>query len=222
MRQTRLNREESWLRHPKGRGQIFDDAEVAISAYLDGTALDSCQIRDAEIVQSVIAENARVFGGKIFNSYVGKKVVIAGNPYIKDSIITCRNITGRPNITRSVITGNSEVADNALLIGTAERPLVVRDNALVYGNVELVGGFDIYGMMRVNYGRWTRPPHYVDLGFCSITESKLGAMIDCRDRTFDYWFNHGPKLGVRWGWTKEHVASALLALREIKNLAQKS
>lgn len=211
-----------YLRHPNGRGQIFDDAEVSISTLLeDSIALDSCQIRDAEVVESVIAENARVFGGKFFRSYAGKNVVVAGNPFVRESIISCRNITGKPSITRSVILGNAEVADEAILIGTTERPLLVKENALVYGNAELRGGFDIYGKMRINSGVWTRPPHYVDLGFCSITESKLGAMIDCRDRTFDYWFKHGPRLAERWGWKKEHIVSALLALRAIKQ-AQKS
>jgi carbonic anhydrase/acetyltransferase-like protein (isoleucine patch superfamily) len=207
---------QEYLRHSRGRGKIYGDAEVSLSASLskDSTAAESCQVRDCKIEEySCVAEHARVFGGQIYNSYIGGDVVVAGDPLIENSLIRGKNITGSPYLYQVTLLDNAEIGDRARVVGDSfEKSIVIKDSATVYGDCLLSGNFVVKGRSRVYTGEWTRAPRHVDLGFVAITESKLGAMVDCRDRTFDYWVRHGAKLGKRWGWNQKQILTAMAAV----------
>lgn len=208
---------QEYLRHPNGRGRILDDAEVFISAHLskESTAAQQCQLQDCFVKgKSYVAENARVFGGHINNSYIGGDVVIAGYPSIINSIVRGKSVSGEASLKYCNVFKHGEVSGAAQIIGESiDHTVVITDNALVYGTAMLVGHFEVKGRMRINSGVWKRAPRHVDLGFVAITESKTGALVDCRDRHASYWFKHGPKLGERWGWNSKEIAAAMIAVK---------
>jgi NDP-sugar pyrophosphorylase family protein len=210
---------QEYLRSTRGRGKIFDDAEVHRSAYLgrDAIAAQQAKLRDCSVGgKSYVAENARVFGGQITDSYIGGDVVIAGSPVIVASVIRGESVTGKPNLTHCTTFDNAEVCDDVHIIGESiDKTIVISDSALVYGTTMLVGHFEVKGRTRINSGVWKRPPRHIDLGFVAITESKTGAMVDCRDRSLQYWEQHGAKLGERWGWDQKQIAAALTAVRYV-------
>lgn len=207
----------AYLRHPRGRGKIYDDAEVHMTAYLskDSFADDESQLRDCQVVDgSAIIHRARIFGGYIVNSIVGRDVVIAGSPLITNSVIFGKSVSGKPDISCVTLHSHAEIAGKPVIYGRG-RGILITDYALVYGDAVLQGQFTVSGKMRIATGTWERAPRYIDLGFVSVTESKLGAMVDCRDRTIDYWFIHGPKFGRRWGWSEQQIAETLLAVKYV-------
>lgn len=211
---------QAYLRHPRGRGRIFGDAEVHRSAYLseDSTAANECQLRDCVVKDSsTVGERARIFGGNIIRSMISADVVIAGDPFITESVIRGKSISGKPDLYRVIFYGGAEIAGTPIISGIGRHGILINEHALVYGDAVLEGNFTINGNMRVATGRWERAPRYRDLGFVSVTESKLGAMVDCRDRTESYWTLHGPKLARRWGWSEKQIAETLLAVRYVVN-----
>lgn len=216
----------TYLRHPIGRGQLWGDAEVSLSAYLskDSKAVENSKIRDSEIREgSVISGNARIFGGKVYRSFIGKDTVVCGNPEVRNSVLMCASVTGSPYLLHVVASGISEVSDNVVIAGKSIlEPITLTGAALVYGNTQLRGSFNLHSQMRVSGGTWTRAPHYIDLGYASITESKLGCMVDCRDRTFEYWEKHGGKFGGRFGFSGPEIKEILAAIQEIKRLVSNS
>jgi hypothetical protein len=217
--EIKLRDPKEYLRHTRGRGKILDDAEVHRSAFLGSgsVAAQSAQLRDCSVTgKSYVVENARVFGGRFTNSYIGGDVVVAGDPTVVESTIRGESITGSPYLTNCLMLENAEVCDDAHVIGDSkDEKIVITDSALVYGTALLVGRFEVNGRMRINSGVWRRAPRHIDLGFVSITESKTGAMVDCRDRTLAYWVKFGPKLGERWGWSQSQVAVALIAIKYV-------
>jgi hypothetical protein len=198
---------------------ILDDAEVHHSAFLDkgSIAAQSAQLRDCSVFgKSYVEGNARVFGGQITDSYVSGSVVIAGNPTIVKSIVQGESITGRPHLNHCTMFDKAEVCDDAQILGDSiDKNITITDSALVYGTAVLVGHFEVNGRMRINSGVWRRVPRHIDLGYVSVTESKTGAMVDCRDRSLAYWVKFGPKLGERWGWSQSQIAVALIAIKYV-------
>lgn len=191
-----------WLRHPYGRGKLLDDSEVSASAYLskDSIAAENCVIRDATVVNgSRVTGSARVLGGTLITAFVG------GNS----------SVSGKAHIRNAIIKDYAQVYDWAQIIGQSGL-ISIEGAASVYGHAVLEGAFRLYGKMRVNSGIWTRAPRYVDLGFESITESKLGAMVGCRDRTVEYWRRHGHKLAPRWGYSLEQADSMMRAVMAVQ------
>ena len=201
------------LRHPNGRGKLFDESEVSIRSHLsrDSAAAGQCQIQDSRIQDgSVVAGSARVFGGKFIRTYIGGNIVIAGHPYAEHSILTGSNITGYPSLINAVVKDGAQVSDSAIIIGAGiDHPIVIAGNASIYGTAVLIGGFTVSGQARIESGIWTRAPRYINLGYASVTESKLGAMVECRNRTTAYWNRHGAKLGERMGYTANQIKEIL-------------
>lgn len=206
------------LRHPRGRGRILDDAEVSLSAYLskDSIAVGNSQVRDARVDdRSTIADNARVFGGRLYHTYAGSNIVVAGNPSISNSILTGRSITGNAYLSFVATKDFSEIADGCTILGRSiTEPIVIEDAACVYGEARLTGHFFVNKKMRICDGVWSRAPRHVDLGYAAVTESALGALVDCRNRTVDYWNEHGPKLAERWGYSSAQIQEMLAAVNE--------
>ena len=172
-----------YLRHPNGRGRLYDDSDVSKGSYLS--------------IDSIAAGNCVIRGGRVHGR----------------SLITDRALVTGGDISNVIVKDYGQIYDNPILEG----PLVVAGSARVYGDAHLHGSMVLDGKMRVNTGYWTRAPRYVDLGFESVTESKLGAMVGCRDRSVDYWLRHGPKLALRWGMTKEQVKQLIEAVREVSS-----
>jgi hypothetical protein len=208
-----------YLRHPNGRGKLFDESEVSIRSHLsrDSVAAGQCQIQDSRIQDgSVVAGSARIFGGKFIRTYIGGNIVIAGHPYAEHSILTGSNITGCPSLINAVVKDDAQVSDSAIIIGGGiDRPIIIEDSASIYGTAVLIGGFTVSGQARIESGTWTRAPHYINLGYASVTESKLGAMVECRNRTVDYWNRHGAKLGERMGYTADQIKKMIEAVNSL-------
>ncbi len=196
MRQEKI----TYLRHTNGRGKLLGDSDVSKSAHLDRTSIasESAVIRDSVVVDgSRIVGEARVLGGSVIHSYVGGKCSVSGDSLVRNAVIT----------------DNAQVYERARVVG--DSLIVVSGSARVYGDAYLKGTFALYGRMRVNTGIWNRAPRFVELGFEAVTESKIGAMVGCRDRTREYWLEHGPKLAVRWGMTSEMIAQLIEAVKEV-------
>lgn len=214
MRQSEIN----WLRHPRGRGKIYQDAEISINSYLskDSVAAGSCEIQDSYITnKSIIEGNSKVFGGFFRKTYVGGDTIIAGNPIIQQSIITGKSITGTPRLMNCVLKDYGRVSDQVFILGKSiQDPIIVESSASVYGSAQLIGSFRIHGKMRVNSGRWFQAPWYRDLGFTSLTETESGMFIECRNRSVDYWLQHGPSLAQRFSWTSPQIEEVLETLRK--------
>jgi len=207
----------NYLRHFNGRGIILGEAEVSKETRLARTAVakGSSEIRDANIIgYTTIQDNALVLGGTVKDSLIGGSSIISGVPYINNSIINGRMVTGNAILFNAAVTGSAVVADYAVVLGKSlDEPIVITDSARVYGTAKLIGSFTVSGDIRISSGEWNRCPRHLDLGFVSVTESKLGCMVDCCERRVEYWLTHGPKLARRWGWTEREINKALDAVR---------
>ncbi len=189
-----------YLRHPNGKGKLMDDSDVSKSAHLseDSVAVENAVIRDARVTNSsLVCGNARILGGTVSGSFVGGNASISGKAYLGG--VVARD--------------NAQIYEKPVILGC--NLITVEGFARVYGDTILEGAFTLSGRMRVNAGHWTRAPRFVDLGFEAVTESKLGAMVGCRDRTVDYWQKHGPRLGERWGLSEEQIEKLLQAVAEV-------
>ena len=206
------------LRHVNGRGELRGDSEVNKKTFLsrNSVADGNCKIRDAELYDCVVSGNARVFGGRFHRSAIGKDVVIGGYPTVSDSVLVNSNISGTPVLMNCLLKDFAQVADSVIIGGLSlSEPIIVEETASVYGDAVLMGSFKVGGKMRIASGVWTRAPKYIDLGYTCITESELGAIIDCRDRTLEYWFKYAMKQGLRFGYTESQIHGVLAALGQL-------
>ncbi len=209
-----------YLRHPRGRGKLTDDAEVSSKAFLSKTSVvaGKAKVLGGSVYKtSLLTGRATMFDGKVVNSIICGETVLAGNPLIINSVVACRSISGNACVKHAEVLDKADIRDGVLVEGASlSRPIIIKDSALIYGTAILIGQFTVGGMMRLASGIWNRAPRYLDLGFCTMTESTLGCMVGCRDRTLDYWLRHGAKLGQRWGWTDDQI---VLALKGVKYVA---
>ncbi len=215
MRQSEIK----YLRHPNGRGKLYGDADVSTSAYLsaDSTASASALLRDTHVKNaSRVGGDAKVLGGWLNRCYVVGSALITSRPVLIESIVLGGTICGDAIVKSSLVRDQGHIYDKAVVVGLSmQEPLVVEGSARVYGTARLYGSFALHGRMRVSSGDWERPPRYAELGFESVTESKLGAMVGCRDRTVAYWLRHGPALGRRWGLTELQIKQLTAAVEEV-------
>lgn len=192
-----------YLRHPNGRGKLYDDAEANRATYIDRTssASGSAKLRDCELRHnSRAAHCAQIYGGYFERTRIDGRTIVAGKPHVVDSVLDCSEISGSPVIDGVVATGHTEICDAPYLQGS---PLHLH-NATIYGKPVIVGAFTVTG--RVHEGHWTRPPKHIKLPWCDLTECIDGKLLlDCRCRTIDYWLRHGPKLAKRWDWSQDMI-----------------
>lgn len=204
------------LRHKKGRGRLCDDAECNSAVYLsvDSVAAQSAKLRDCRLEDSRADGNCQIYGGMITASHITGRTIVAGNPNIVHSFVICSEVSGHPTIIDAHLTGTTEVCDSPFLRGKPGEPLTLKD-AVVYGSPTVEGCFTVTG--RVHEGRWTRAPGYKKLPWCDVTECVDGkVLLDCRCRSIEYWFNHGPKLAARWGWSDEMIKETLDVIESFK------
>lgn len=197
------------LRHPRGRGRLYDDAEANRGVYLDKTSSASgfAKLRDCELRDTRARERCQIFGGLFRSSEIAGKVLIAGSPTIAESVIACREISGTPVILNSVLLGNAEIWDAPYI-----EDCTIKGDALIYGDAQLRHCLIEAG--RVHEGQWRRPPKYIKLPWADLTECVDGkVLLDCRCRTTDYWLKHGAKLARRWDWSEEMIEITLETIR---------
>lgn len=195
-----------YLRHPRGFGKLFDDAEANASTFIDRTssASGSAKLRDCKLLEGSSAEDrCQVYGGEFFESLIKGDQIVAGSPRVNKSTLWCSEVSGSPIILDSVLIGSTEVCDSPSIVGAR---LV---NATVYGSPKIVyPEGDITG--RVHEGIWTRPPKHIKLPWCDLSEcvvknGEQHVLLDCRCRSVSYWMKHGPKLARRWGWNQDQI-----------------
>lgn len=214
-------RQESikYLRHPHGRGKLYDDSDVSLSSYLsaDSIAAENCVLRGADVRDgSRIAGEALLLGGTIRTSFVGGKAVIANSPFITRSVIIGGRVSGDAVLTDVILKDDAEVYDRPTILGASlGEAVVIEGSARVYGTAFLSGAMRLHGRMRLNAGVWSRAPKFVELGFEAVTESDLGAMVGCRDRTRSYWLKHGPAFGKRMGLSPKQIQQLIDAVLEV-------
>lgn len=194
-----------YLRHPNGRGKLFDDAEANRGTYIDRTssASGSAKLRDCILVDYSVAEGeCQIYGGKLDNSLVRGSTIIAGHPLIRDCIVDCNEVSGSPVITLSDLTGHTEVCDSPIIRGSGLH------DAIVYGSPRIDGARFVTG--RIHEGHWTRAPKHIKLPWCELTECIDGKLLlDCRCRPVAYWLRHGAKLARRWEWGEDMITVTL-------------
>jgi len=204
----------NYLRHPSGRGKLFDDAEANRGTYLDKTssAVGMAKLRDCELrLGSQARGECQVYGGRFYDSEIGGSTIVAGSPHVLNSILHCSEVSGTPRISYAYLVGGTEVCDSPHIVGTA-RSRIILDDAIVYGSPKICGSFTVRG--RVHEGTWTRPPKHIKLPWCDLTECLDGKLLlDCRCRTIEYWLRHGPKLGKRFDWSHDMIDVTLETIR---------
>jgi hypothetical protein len=137
-------------------------------------------------------ESPVVAGGNFEGCIISGGIQIAGRPDALNSVLACKRISGTPTFDGCKLLGKSEVFDSPALVG-----VTLEGCAWVYGDAVLCGDFTVGGLSRVERGYWNRAPRSVDFGNFGVTESKDGALVDCRFRTFDDWLRNGARLAKR-------------------------
>lgn len=199
----------NYLRHPNGRGKLFDDAEANRGTYIsrDSSAAGMAKLRDCRLKDGSIAQGeCQIYGGIYRGSTIKGRTVCAGYPLAVNCDLDCSEVSGVPTIYNSGLFGTTEVCDSPLING------IVADNAIIYGSPSLLGTFKVTG--RVHEGTWTRPPKHIKLPWCDLSECIDGKLLlDCRCRTIEYWLRHGPKLAKRWDWSHDMIDVTLETIR---------
>jgi hypothetical protein len=200
----------NFLRHKKGGGRVYDEAEVSADSFLSrhSEARGISDIQSSVINDSVITDSF-VHQGKITNSSV-TGAIVAGRVHIENSIVVCDKVAGNARIENSEIYGESRILQNARIENCAIRNLTVSGGAhLKNWSLATSHVFDcLYG--RIMAGVWERPPRIVrfdDLG-TTVTEG-VGdfAYVGCIGKPVTRWLKIGDKYGSAMGWTPEQVKS---------------
>lgn len=199
----------NYLRHPRGRGKLFGDAEANRSTYIDKTssAAGSAKLRDCKILDgSTATDTCQIYGGTYRGSIIKGRTICAGEPLVNNSTLDCLEVSGRPTIWNSDILGTTEICDTPVING------IIAQDAVIYGSPLLLGTFTVTG--RVHEGTWTRPSKHIKLPWCDLSECIDGkVLLDCRCRTVDYWLRHGAKLAQRRDWSEDMVSVTLDTIR---------
>lgn len=193
-----------YLRHPNGRGKLFDDAEANRATYIDraSSASGSAKLRDCTLLESHVKDTAQVYGGIYHRTAIQGHTVCAGKLETYNSTLDCSEVSGKPSIMACRLLGVTEVCDCPLLVG------ITAQDAVIYGSPKLIGNFTVTG--RVHEGTWRRAPKHVKLQWCELTECVDGKLLlDCRCRPIGYWLRHGAKLARRWDWSEDMIAVTL-------------
>ena len=192
------------------RARVSDLAQVRDATLLGlSHATDGARIFGGVHRDSLFQDNVVITGGISDRSTYTGSVLVTGTPFIEESLIACKSVSGRARVHQSQLFDAVEIADDA-----EARNVTLGGNACVYGNARLEGPWtDLESFARIHEGTWTRPPHYVDLGFTVVTECVEGRiLIGCRCRSLDYWKQHGTHFAQRMGWTDKQITEALSAL----------
>jgi len=199
----------NYLRHPNGRGKLFDDAEANRGVYLDKTssAVGMAKLRDCRLTgNSEARDECQVYGGFFHASIIAGKTIVAGHPKVVGSALRCSEVSGSPVIRYSFLQGSTEVCDFPDIKRSRLTDCIVYGNPVI-SDVIATGG-------RIHEGIWFRPPKHIKLPWCELTECIDGKVIlDCRCRTIDYWLRHGPKLGKRFDWSHDMIDVTLETIR---------
>lgn len=206
-----------YLRHPRGFGKLYDDAEANRATFIDRTssASGSAKLRDCELSQCSTAKGeCQIYGGKFLRTVIGGKTVVAGKPVAISSILDCREVSGYPHLHSVVAIDGTEICDNPILEGNLVTPLVL-SSAIIYGSPIIMGAFTVTG--RIHEGIWARAPKHVKLPWTSLTEcvtknGELHVICECRCRSLSYWANHGAKLARRFDWSEDMIAVTLATI----------
>lgn len=199
-----------YLRHPNGRGKLFDDAEANLATRIsrDSSASGQSKLRDCWLAEGSHAkDHCQIYGGQYCSTEIRGKTICAGSPNVTGSLLDCWEVSGNVHIVGASLLGSTEVCDNAWI-----QDATLRD-AIVYGDVRIAGKKEFTG--RIHEGLWLWPPKHIKLPWCDLSECIDGKVIlDCRCRHYDYWMRHGAKLARRWGWEKDMIEMTLDTIRK--------
>ena len=203
-----------YLRVPRGRGKLFDDAEVNRGTYIsrDSSASGMAKLRDCRLEHgSKVHDRCQVYGGCFHESEIWGSTLVAGAPHVFKSVLNCSEVSGRPRISYAHLIGNTEVCDSPYILGTSQSPLVLND-AIVYGSPEISGAFTVTG--RVHEGVWTRPPKHIKLPWVNLSECVDGkVLLDCYCRKAEWFLRFGHRLAAKWDWSSEMVEVTMDTIR---------
>lgn len=190
-----------YLRHPNGRGKLFDDAEANRATYIDRTSGASgfAKLRDCKLLDvSSATDTCQIYGGTYRGSIIKGRTICAGDPLVNNSTLDCLEVSGRPTIWNSDILGTTEICDRSVTNG------IVAQDAIIYGHPSLLGTFTVTG--RVHEGTWTRAPKHIKLPWCELSECVDGKMLlNCYCRPIVWWLRFGPKVAAKWSWSQDMV-----------------
>jgi carbonic anhydrase/acetyltransferase-like protein (isoleucine patch superfamily) len=217
------------LVHPFGGGVVEGDAEVSLAAYVgpyaavrgNAEVYAGAFLEGLEDYPCVVQDRARVFGGHVVASTVGRRVVLAEQPRIEHSIVTCRSVSGQPLISSSYLRGKHvRVCDKAKI-----HRAILDGEVYVFWNAVLVGRDDeppiaFDGPLRIHTGVWTRAPHWVPLEAPTaklVQECAEGQVhVGCVCNTIPYFLENGELMAKDWGWSEEPIERVRAILKDWK------
>lgn len=207
-----------YLRHPNGRGKLFDDAEANRATYIDKTSSASgfAKLRDCKLLDgSTAANTCQIYGGTYRRSIIKGRTICAGDPLVNNSTLDCLEVSGRPTIWNSAIFGTTEICGTPVTNG------IVAQDAVIYGSPSLLGSFTITG--RVHEGTWTRAPKHIKLPWCDLSECVDGKiLLNCYCRSMGWWLRFGPKVAKKWDWAEDMISVTLDTIRREFTLPSQS
>lgn len=200
-----------YLRHPNGRGKLFDDAEANRATFIDRTssASGSAKLRDCNLYSSsLVSDSAQVYGGEFHSSHVAGTTIVAGSPFVSSSLLRCSEVSGGPTLDHVIAYGITEICDRPQI-----RNVTLMD-AIVYGNPTIEGGSNVTLTGRIHEGHWTRAPKHVKLGWCDLSECVDGKMLlNCYCRPVEWFLRFGRRLAAKWDWSEDMIEITLATIR---------